>query len=94
MSTEPQPRYSLEFLPSALKQLAKLPKRAQQRITAAIDTLRFEPRPHGVKKLSGEDDRYRIRVGDYRIIYTIEDRRLVVLVLRIADRKDAYHGDQ
>ena len=52
----------------------------------------FEPRPHGVKKLLGVDDLYRVRVGSYRVVYTIRDDRLIVLVLRISDRKDVYRG--
>jgi len=49
----PEPRYQLEIAPSALKQLSSLPRKIQERIAAGIDALRFEPRPHGVKKLSG-----------------------------------------
>jgi mRNA interferase RelE/StbE len=88
----PEPRYQLEIAPSALKQLSSLPRKIQERIAAGIDALRFEPRPHGVKKLSGADDLYRIRVGNYRVVYTIRDERLIVIVLRIADRKNAYRG--
>jgi mRNA interferase RelE/StbE len=88
----PEPRYQLEIAPSALKQLSSLPRKIQERIVAGIDVLRFEPRPHGVKKLSGVDDLYRIRVGNYRVVYTIRDDRLIVIVLRIANRKDAYRG--
>jgi mRNA interferase RelE/StbE len=90
VATGPEPRYQVQIIPSALKQLSKLPTKAQRRIVAGIDALRFEPRPHGVKKLSGEEDHYRIRVGDYRVIYTIRDRELIVIVFRIADRKDVY----
>jgi mRNA-degrading endonuclease RelE of RelBE toxin-antitoxin system len=52
----PEPRYQLEIAPSALKQFSSLPRKIQERIAAGIDALRFEPRPHGVKKLSGVDD--------------------------------------
>ena len=92
MAIGPEPRYQLEIAPSALKQLSSLPRKIQERIVAGIDVLRFEPRPHGVKKLSGVDDLYRIRVGNYRVVYTIRDDRLSVIVLRIANRKDAYRG--
>ncbi|MGA2700548.1 MAG: type II toxin-antitoxin system RelE/ParE family toxin [Isosphaeraceae bacterium] len=92
MAIGPEPRYQLEIAPSALKQLSSLPRKIQERIVAGIDVLRFEPRPHGVKKLSGVDDLYRIRVGNYRVVYTIRDDRLIVIVLRIANRKDAYRG--
>ena len=55
-----------------------------------MDALAANPRPKGVKKLSGPDDLYRIRVGDYRIVYQIHDDRLIVLVVRIGHRKDVY----
>ena len=55
-----------------------------------MDGLAKEPRPKGVKKLSGADDLYRIRVGDYRVVYQIRDDRLIVLVVRIGHRKDVY----
>jgi mRNA interferase RelE/StbE len=71
----PEPRYQLEITPSALKHLSSLPRKTQERIVAAIDALRFEPRPHGVKKLGGVDDLYRIRVSNYRVVYTIRDDR-------------------
>lgn len=72
------------------KDLAKLPIRDQRRIAAAISTLETDPRPLGVLKLAVEDGLYRIRVGDYRIIYQIHDRELIVLVVTLANRKDAY----
>ena len=55
-----------------------------------MKALRNDPRPTGVKKLAGKDDLYRIREGDYRIIYTIQARELVILVLKIGDRKEVY----
>jgi mRNA interferase RelE/StbE len=62
----------------------------QQRIAGKINDLVQEPRPMGVEKLEGEDDLYRVRVGDYRVVFTISDERLIVLVVRIAHRKDVY----
>ncbi|MEM9945413.1 MAG: type II toxin-antitoxin system RelE/ParE family toxin [Cyanobacteria bacterium P01_D01_bin.36] len=56
----------------------------------ATEALALEPRPQGVVKLSREDDTYRIRVGDYRVVYIIEDDRLKVLVFRVDHRRDAY----
>ena len=82
--------YSVELLPAALKQLEKLPAAAQRRILAALAALEEDPRPPGVVKLSGEDNLWRIRVGDYRIVYEIHDDRLLVLVVRIGHRKDVY----
>lgn len=60
------------------------------RIVAAIDALAEELRPSGVKKLVGSEHTYRIRVGDYRVVYSIEDRLLVVLVERIRHRGEVY----
>ncbi len=62
----------------------------QRRIAAAIDRLAVDPRPSGVRKLTGADNLWRIRVGDYRIVYEIEDDRLVVLIVRIGHRRDIY----
>lgn len=64
----------------------------QIRLGRRIDSLAENPRPQGVKKLSGEDDMYRIRVGDYRIIYQIREKSLVVLIVRIGHRSDVYRG--
>ena len=82
--------YNVQITPAARKQLDKLERRIQLRLQPKIDELAIEPRPHGVKKLAGKEDLYRVRVGDFRILYTIEDDRLIVLVVKIADRKQAY----
>jgi len=60
------------------------------RIISALHALADDPRPHGVKKLKGYRDYWRIRVGDYRIIYAIQDNRLLVIVIRIGHRRDVY----
>lgn len=60
------------------------------RITAALRSLATNPRPPGVKKLSGGANLYRVRIGDWRVVYTIRDRELLVLVLRVAHRRDVY----
>ena len=85
-------RYSVVLAPSADKQLKKLPRDAQRRIVLALEKLADAPRPRGAVKLAGEDELWRIRVGTYRAVYTIDDEKLVVLMLRIAHRKDAYRG--
>jgi mRNA interferase RelE/StbE len=85
-------RYDVGFTGAALKQIEKLPLRVRQRIIGSIEKLSEEPRPPTAGKLSGHEDIYRIRVGDYRVVYEIEDEGLVVLVLRVAHRKDAYRG--
>ncbi len=60
------------------------------RIETKIDGLARDPRPRGVKKLAGEEELYRLRVGDYRIIYQVRDRVLVVLVVNVGHRRDVY----
>jgi mRNA interferase RelE/StbE len=82
--------YYIEFAKPAAKQLKALSPQEQQRIKSKIDALVDSPRPDGVVKLSGEDDLYRIRVGDYRIIYRIQDNYLLILVLKIGHRRDVY----
>ncbi len=82
--------YQVEIMRSAAKSLQSVPKKPRQRIAAALEALSVDPRPHGCEKLTDRDNEYRIRVGNYRIIYTVIDKRLVVLVLGIGDRKDVY----
>jgi mRNA interferase RelE/StbE len=84
--------YSIEFAPSAARDFRKLPREMQHRLTRAIDALGGNPRPRGAKKLRGGDDVWRIRAGDYRIIYEIQERRLVVMVVRVTHRREAYRG--
>ena len=79
----------IKYLPSAGKKLNILSQNAHKRIIKAISKLKDNPRPSGCKKLKSRDA-YRIRVGDYRIIYEIRDNMLVVLVIRIAHRHEAY----
>ena len=67
-----------------------LDAKLKRRIGQAIDALAVNPRPVGCVKLTGEDDVWRVRVGDYRILYEVHDDRLVVLVIRIANRREAY----
>ncbi len=82
--------YRIEFTRSAEKDLRKIAKPQIAAIYRGIKRLEVDSRPHGVKKLEGADRTYRIRVGDYRVVYEIEDDVLVVLVIRIAHRKDVY----
>ena len=83
-------RYSVEFTARAHRQFAKLERATQIRLAPAIDALADDPRPPGCVKLAGADDLYRIRVGAYRIVYAIEDDRLVVLVVKVGHRRDVY----
>lgn len=82
--------YRVEISTPAARQFEKLGKSVQIRLKLRIDALAREPRPQGIKKLAGEDDLYRRRVGDYRIIYQIQDKVLLVLVVRIGNRKEVY----
>jgi mRNA interferase RelE/StbE len=82
-------RWTVWILPPAAKQLAKLEKVIARRIGQAITALGDNPRPPGSKKLTGVDS-WRIRVGDWRVIYQIQDDRLTVLVVRIGYRRDVY----
>lgn len=83
-------KYKLFISTTAEKSLRKLPKADITRIITEIQTLAVNPYPKGCRKLSGEENVFRIRVGTYRIIYEIEGKRLTVLILKIGHRKDVY----
>ncbi len=83
-------RYSIEFQPTARKALHSLPQTVQVRIGRAINALAEEPHPPGSNKLSGKHDIWRLQVGDYRVLYTVERGRLVILVLKVGHRRDVY----
>lgn len=82
--------YRVVLKPSAAKELRGLPLGILKRIDSTLLALQEDPRPPGVVKLGSLDDLYRIRVGDYRIVYRVEDQRLVILVVRIRHRREAY----
>ena len=83
--------YRVLIKPSAAKEIEAVDqKRDRQLIVAKVLALADEPRPAGCEKLAGESDRYRLRVGQYRIVYSVADDELVVLVVRVAHRKDVY----
>ena len=82
--------YSILLAPPAERHLTSLTDSVQKRIVKRLKSLRENPRPQGVKKLAGEEDLYRIREGNYRIIYTIQDKELIVLVVKIGARKEVY----
>ena len=84
-------RYQLRITGRAAKELRKLPNRTRARLEAAIESLADNPRPPRCVKLRGNAG-WRIRVGDYRILYDIEDDTLIVTVLRASHRRDAYRG--
>jgi len=82
--------YRVEITASAEKALARLPTADMARVVRAITALAALPRPAGCRKLRGHEDVYRIRVGLYRVIYSIDDRRIIVVVLKLGHRKDVY----
>ena len=82
--------YEIRLTKRVERQLSKLVPEVQIRLQIAIDALDENPRPDGVKKLKGKDNQYRIRVGDYRIIYTIEDQELLIVVVQLGARSDVY----
>jgi len=83
-------RYSVLIKPSARKELEAVDlKKDRQRIVAAILSLADDPRPSGCRKLSGRD-KYRIRCGDYRVVYSVQDVILVVTIVRVGHRSDVY----
>ena len=81
--------YALSFKKSVARDLRAIPRRDVQRILKRIEALRTDPRPANCEKLSGQE-RYRVRQGVYRIVYEIVDERLVVLVIKVAHRKQVY----
>jgi mRNA interferase RelE/StbE len=82
--------YRLYLRPAAEKDLQWLPRNIANRIERAIDHLGEEPRPRGTKKLSGYENEWRLRVGDYRILYIIDDSQKEIRVARIAHRREVY----
>jgi mRNA interferase RelE/StbE len=82
--------YSILLSPSVERQLKAFDPPIQKRLIRRLKTLSENPRPQGAMKLSGGDDIYRIRERHYRIIYTIQDKELIVLLVKIGDRKDVY----
>jgi len=83
--------YRVLIKPSALKELEKLPKKDLKRIAEKIRSLSFDPRPSGCEKLSALE-RYRIRQGNYRVVYLIEDDQMRITIYKIGHRRNVYKG--
>jgi mRNA interferase RelE/StbE len=83
-------RYSIEFTTSALREFKALDRTMQRRIGGKISDLGVNPFPPDTKRLQGEPGHFRIRTGDYRVIYRLDGRRVVIVVVRIGHRKDVY----
>ena len=81
--------YRIVFKESVAKDLRQIPKKDIQRILKRIDNLQEDPRPAGVEKLS-DDEKYRIRQGNYRILYRIEDKIITVTIVKVGHRRDIY----
>jgi len=84
--------YKVIIKKSAIKELENISKTFRLKIIEKIDDLASDPRPQGVRKLENSLNSYRIRVGNYRVIYTIQDQNLLVEVIKVADRKEAYRS--
>ncbi|NKB87086.1 MAG: type II toxin-antitoxin system RelE/ParE family toxin [Acidobacteria bacterium] len=82
--------YRLEIARIAERYFDRLERATQQRLRAAIEELTEEPRPRGCRKLQGYDDAYRIRVGRYRVIYSVDDQEVIVLIVKLGHRRAVY----
>ena len=82
--------YHVEIAKSAAKDLRGIDRKWIPRIVATIETLELDPRPPGCKKLVGSDHTYRLRIGDFRVAYDIQDDMLIILVVRIRHRRNVY----
>lgn len=84
------PRYEVRISQTAAKQLRKLPREDQERVAAKAAALATDPRPAGTHKLRGYEDVWRVRVGPYRILYSVADAEVIVIVLKIGHRSKIY----
>lgn len=82
--------YRVEFTSAAARQVKKLPRPARDRLLASIESLSNDPRPPGSTKLVGEETAWRLRIGDYRVVYDIVDDVLTVLIVRVGHRREIY----
>ncbi len=83
-------KFQVVFEPAARKQFLRLDRPVQFRLLPHLDALADNPRPPGVVKMAGAEDFWRIRVGDWRIVYAIRDRELIVLVVKLGHRREVY----
>lgn len=82
--------YRIEITPAAGRQIKKLSPDVQRQIVSRLEALAIDPRPTGVVKLSGEENLYRIRLSDYRIVYEIQDDALLILITKAGHRREIY----
>lgn len=83
-------KYTVSIKESALKTIEGLPKKIANNVSSSIRALADEPRPANCKKLKGVEDTYRIRIGDYRVLYIVDDNIVTVEVIKVGNRKDVY----
>lgn len=82
--------YQVDIAPAAQRDVKRLPPEIVRKVDAAILELEQVPRPHGCTKLEGSDDEYRVRIGDYRILYVIDDKAKSITIARVRHRREAY----
>ena len=82
-------KYEVRVIPAAEREMDKLPTPIHTRISRRILSLEDNPRPKGTKKLSGREE-YRLRVGDYRVLYTVDDKNSIVTIFTVGHRREAY----
>ena len=82
--------YRIEWIRSALKELNQLPQSIITRVLAAVESLAENPYQSGARKLAAAEHSYRLRVGDYRVVYSVDDNVLIVEIVRVGHRKDVY----
>lgn len=83
-------KYKIVISSSAEKILKKIPKKDLSKVISTIEALALDPNPHGSRKLAGEQAAFRVRQGNYRIIYEVQGQKLIILILKIGHRKDVY----
>lgn len=84
--------HRVEFTTAAAREVRKLDPQTRRRVVAGIGALEYDAPPPGARKLTGFDDAWRIRIGDYRVLYTIDGAEILVTVFRVAHRRDVYGG--
>lgn len=85
-------KYTVTLTKRAARQFHSLDRKTQVRLRSRIDNLALEPRPPGARKLSASEDIYRVRVGNWRILYQIHDEKLIVLVIEVGHRREVYRA--
>ena len=92
MPAPPRPDYEIRFAPRAERAFLSLAVKVQRQLAPRIEALAKNPRPRGARKLVGEEDLYRLRVGEYRVLCMIRDRELLILVVAMGPRRDIDRG--